>query len=187
VVLLDEIEKAHRDVYNVLLHVFDEGRLTDGKGRTVDFKNTVIIMTSNLAGEQIRKLTEEQGADWEVEAHVTDALKQYFRPEFLNRIDETIVFRMLSRDDLARIVDIQLGYLAERMKGRNLSVAVTDEAKKLLLDEGYDAAYGARPLKRTIQQRIENPLAREILAGKFTDGDTVKVDATQRTFTFTKA
>ncbi|HSV27212.1 MAG TPA: AAA family ATPase, partial [Sedimentisphaerales bacterium] len=187
VLLLDEIEKAHRDVYNVLLQVFDEGRLTDGKGRTVDFRNTVVIMTSNLAGEQIRKLTEEQGPDWEVEAHVTDALKQYFRPEFLNRIDETIVFKSLTRQNLGRIVDIQLGYLADRMKGRNLSVVVTDEAKALLLDEGYDASYGARPLKRTIQQRIENQLAREILAGRFGDGDTVKVDVAQRTFTFTKA
>jgi len=186
VVLLDEIEKAHRDVFNVLLQVFDDGRLTDGKGRTVDFKNTVVIMTSNLASEQIRKLTEEQGADWEIEAHVSDALRQYFRPEFLNRIDEAIVFKMLSRKDLARIVDIQLGYLADRMKARNLSVEVTDAARELLLDEGYDVAYGARPLKRAIQQRIENPLAREILAGKFVDGDTVKVDARQRTFTFEK-
>ncbi len=186
VILLDEIEKAHRDVYNVLLHVFDEGRLTDGKGRTVDFKNTVVIMTSNLAGEQIRKITEEQGADWEMEAHVNDALKQYFRPEFLNRIDETIIFKSLNRENLKKIVDIQLGYLAERMKGRNLAIVVTDEARKLLLDEGYDPAYGARPLKRTIQQRIENPLAREILAGRFADGDTVKVDAAQRTFTFSK-
>jgi len=186
VILLDEIEKAHRDVYNVLLHVFDEGRLTDGKGRTVDFKNTVVIMTSNLAGEQIRKITEEQGADWEMEAHVNDALKQYFRPEFLNRIDETIIFKSLNRENLKKIVDIQIGYLAERMKGRNLAIVVTDEARKLLLDEGYDPAYGARPLKRTIQQRIENPLAREILAGRFADGDTVKVDAAQRTFTFSK-
>jgi ATP-dependent Clp protease ATP-binding subunit ClpB len=143
-------------------------------------------MTSNLAGEEIRKLTEEQGADWEIEAHVTDVLKQYFRPEFLNRIDETIVFKMLGREDLTRIVDIQLGYLAERMKGRNLLVVVTDAAKNLLLDEGYDPAFGARPLKRAIQQRVENPLAKEILAGKFADGDTVKVDSNQRTFTFSK-
>jgi ATP-dependent Clp protease ATP-binding subunit ClpB len=187
VVLLDEIEKAHRDVFNVLLQVFDDGRLTDGKGRTVDFKNTVVIMTSNLAGDQIRKLTEEQGADWEIEAHVNDALKQMFRPEFLNRIDETIIFKSLTRDDLTRIVDIQLGYLAERLKARNLHMVFTDAAKKLLLDEGYDPAYGARPLKRTIQQRVENPLAKEILAGKFAEGDTVNVDASRRAFVFSKA
>ncbi|HEG43624.1 MAG TPA: ATP-dependent chaperone ClpB [Phycisphaerales bacterium] len=186
VILLDEVEKAHMDVFNVLLQVFDDGRLTDGKGRTVDFKNTVIIMTSNFAGEQIQEMTEDLGADWEIEAHVKDALKQCFRPEFLNRIDETIVFHMLTHDDLRKIVDIQLGYLAKRLKARNLDVTFTDNARKQIIDEGYDPAYGARPLKRTIQQRVENRLATELLAGRFTDGDKIQVDATGHAFTFEK-
>ena len=186
VILLDEIEKAHADVFNVLLQVFDDGRLTDGKGRTVDFKNTVIIMTSNFAGQQIQELSAEEGADWEIEAHVKDALKQFFRPEFLNRIDETIVFHLLAKDDLKKIVDIQLGYLADRLKERHLAVEFTAGARKQLMDEGYDVAYGARPLKRTIQQRLENRLAAELLAGKFTDGDKIKIDANAHRFTFEK-
>jgi ATP-dependent Clp protease ATP-binding subunit ClpB len=186
VILLDEVEKAHMDVYNVLLQVFDDGRLTDGKGRTVDFKNTVIIMTSNFAGEQIQEMSADLGADWEIEAHVKDALKQYFRPEFLNRIDETIVFHMLNHEDLRKIVDIQLDHLAKRLKGRNLEVTFTDNARKQVIDEGYDAAYGARPLKRTIQQRMENRLATELLAGRFVDGDKVQVDATGHAFVFEK-
>jgi len=186
VILLDEIEKAHQDVFNVLLQVFDDGRLTDGHGRTVDFKNTVIIMTSNIASEQIQKLTEESGADWEIEAHVKDSLKQYFKPEFLNRIDEVIVFHMLTRENLRQIVDIQLRYLVERLNAQGISVEFTDKAREQIMDEGYDAAYGARPLRRTIQQRIENPLAAELLAGKFVEGDTVKIDANQHKFTFEK-
>ena len=186
VILLDEIEKAHPDVFNVMLQVFDDGRLTDGKGRTVDFKNTVIIMTSNIASHQIQQLTEESGADWEIEAHVKDALKQLFKPEFLNRIDEIIVFHMLGKEDLRKIVDIQLNYLAERLNGRNIQVEFTDSARDQIMDEGYDPAFGARPLKRTIQQRLENSLAAELLAGKFTDGDTVKIDADAHKFTFDK-
>jgi len=186
VILLDEIEKAHRDVFNVLLQVFDDGRLTDGKGRTVDFKNTVIIMTSNIASQQIQQITEESGADWEIEAHVKDALKQIFKPEFLNRVDEIIVFQMLTKENLTKIVDIQLNYLSQRLVARNLKVEFTDRARKQIMDEGYDPAYGARPLKRTIQQRIENPLAAEILAGKFTDGDTIKIDADVHRFRFEK-
>jgi len=186
VILLDEIEKAHPDVFNVLLQVFDDGRLTDGKGRTVDFKNTVIIMTSNLASQQIQEVTEEAGADWEIEAHVKDALKQHFKPEFLNRIDEVVVFSMLTKDDLLKIVDIQLDYLAERLKERNLKIEFTDEARRQIMDEGYDPVYGARPLKRTIQQRLENKLAAELLAGKFTDGDTIKINAAGHRFTFDK-
>jgi len=186
VILLDEIEKAHTDVFNILLGVFDDGRLTDGKGRTVDFKNTVIIMTSNFAGQQIQELSAEEGADWEIEAHVKEALKKYFRPEFLNRIDETIVFHLLTQDDLKRIVDIQLGYLAQRLKERHLNVEFTDGARKQLMDEGYDVAYGARPLKRTIQHRLENRLAAQLLAGKFADGDKIKIDANAHRFTFEK-
>ena len=186
VILLDEIEKAHADVFNVLLGVFDDGRLTDGKGRTVDFKNTVIIMTSNFAGQQIQELSAEEGADWEIEAHVKDALKQSFRPEFLNRIDETIVFHLLGADDLKKIVDIQLGYLSDRLKERHLAVEFTGNARKQLMDEGYDPAYGARPLKRTIQQRLENRLATQLLAGKFADGDKIKIDADAHRFIFEK-
>jgi ATP-dependent Clp protease ATP-binding subunit ClpB len=186
VILLDEIEKAHQDVFNVLLQVFDDGRLTDGKGRTVDFKNTVIIMTSNLASQKIQELTEQSGADWEIEAHVKDALKSHFKPEFLNRIDETIVFHMLSKDDLKKIVDIQLKYLAGRLNARRLDVEFTDNARKQIMDEGYDPSFGARPLKRTIQQRLENPLASELLAGKFTEGDKIKIDADGQKFTFEK-
>ncbi|MCJ7674686.1 MAG: AAA family ATPase, partial [Sedimentisphaerales bacterium] len=186
VILLDEIEKAHRDVFNVLLQVFDDGRLTDGKGRTVDFKNTVIIMTSNIASRQIQQLTEESGSDWEIEAHVKDALKQIFKPEFLNRVDEIIVFHLLTKDNLTKIIDIQINYLAQRVNARNLQVEFTDRARKQIMDEGYDPVYGARPLKRTIQQRIENPLAAEILAGKFAEGDKIKVDASQHKFIFQK-
>jgi ATP-dependent Clp protease ATP-binding subunit ClpB len=186
VILLDEIEKAHPDVFNVLLQVFDDGRLTDGKGRTVDFKNTVIIMTSNLASQQIQQLTEESGADWEIEAHVKDALKQVFKPEFLNRIDEIIVFHMLTKADLRKIVDIQLNDLAKRLKGRDIEVEFTDGAREQIMDEGYDPVFGARPIKRTIQQQLENPLAAELLAGKFADGDTVQIDADSHKFTFVK-
>jgi len=186
VILLDEIEKAHPDVFNVLLQVFDDGRLTDGKGRTVDFKNTVIIMTSNIASQQIQQLTEEAGADWEIEAHVKDALKQLFKPEFLNRVDEIIVFHMLTKEDLRKIVDIQLNYLAERLNGRNIKLEFTENASKQIMDEGYDPVFGARPLKRTIQQRLENPLATELLAGKFADGDTVRIDADAHRFNFEK-
>jgi len=186
VILLDEIEKAHPDVFNVLLQVFDDGRLTDGKGRTVDFKNTVIIMTSNIASQQIQELTEESGADWEIEAHVKDALKKVFKPEFLNRIDEVIVFHMLTKEDLKKIVDIQLGYLQERMNARKIGIEFTDDARKQIMDEGYDPVFGARPLKRTIQQRLENPLAAELLAGKFAEGDTIKIDADAHRFTFEK-
>jgi ATP-dependent Clp protease ATP-binding subunit ClpB len=186
VILLDEIEKAHPDIFNVLLQVFDDGRLTDGKGRTVDFKNTVIVMTSNIASQQIQQLTEESGADWEIEAHVKDALKQVFKPEFLNRIDEIIVFQMLSKEDLRKIVDIQLNYLAKRLSGRDIKVEFTDSAREQIMDEGYDPVFGARPIKRTIQQQLENPLASELLAGKFADGDAIKIDADSHKFTFEK-
>jgi len=186
VVLLDEIEKAHPDVFNVLLQVFDDGRLTDGKGKTVDFKNTVVIMTSNIASQQIQQLTAESGADWEIEAHVKDALKQLFKPEFLNRVDEIIVFHMLNKEHLRQIVDIQLDYLADRLNGRNITIEFTESARQQIMDEGYDPAFGARPLKRTIQQRLENPLAAELLAGKFTEGDKIRIDANQHKYIFEK-
>ena len=158
----------------------------EGPGRTVDFKNTVIIMTSNIAGAQIQAFTEENRPDWEIETHVKEALRKFFRPEFLNRIDEIIVFHTLSKDDLKKIIDIQLKYVAHRLMERKIKVEFTDSAKKLLMEEGYDASFGARPLKRTIQQRLENPLATELLAGKFADGDSIKIDADAHKFIFKK-
>ena len=188
VILFDEIEKAHRDVFNVLLQVLDDGRLTDGQGRTVDFKNTVIVMTSNIGSQQIQELTAKKAEEWEIEATVRDMLKGIFRPEFLNRIDETIVFHPLSREHLAKIVDVQLELLMRRLAARNIRLELTDAAKKLLAEEGYDPNYGARPLKRVIQQRLENSLASQILKGEFADGDTIKVDvdANHQSFTFTR-
>ena len=186
VILLDEVEKAHPDVFNVLLQIFDEGRLTDGQGRTVDFKNTVIIMTSNLAGQQIQELTEQDGADWEIEALVTDVLKQFFSPEFLNRIDETIVFNMLDKEHLRQIVSLQLANLNTRLKNRQITLEFTDAALDQIMEEGFDPAYGARPLKRAIQRRLENPLASRLLAGEVSEGDTLQVDAQHYQFTFEK-
>jgi ATP-dependent Clp protease ATP-binding subunit ClpB len=186
VILLDEIEKADPDVFNVLLQIFDEGRLTDGQGRTVDFKNTVIIMTSNLAGQEIQELSEAESADWEIEAHVTDVLKQIFHPEFLNRIDETIVFHSLNREHLRDIVAIQLNHLKSRLKHRHITLQFTDAAVDQIMEEGFDPAYGARPLKRAIQRRLENPLASKLLSGEFADGDTVRLDADHYKFTFQK-
>jgi ATP-dependent Clp protease ATP-binding subunit ClpB len=176
VVLFDEIEKAHRDVFNVLLQVLDDGRLTDGQGRTVNFKNTVIVMTSNLGSAEIQKLAEKQAEPWEIEAAVKSLLKDHFRPEFLNRIDETILFHSLSKEQIAQIVDVQIDHLRKRLGERRLKLSVTPAAVKLLAEEGYDPAYGARPLKRVIQQRIENPIAGKILNGEFGEGDTISID-----------
>jgi len=188
VVLFDEIEKAHRDVFNVLLQVLDDGRLTDGQGRTVNFKNTVIVMTSNLGSAEIQKLTSREAEPWEVEAAVKALLKDHFRPEFLNRIDETILFHSLSREQIGKIVNVQLDHLRKRLADRHLKLSLNDAAMKLLAEEGFDPAYGARPLKRVIQQRIENPIAAKILAGEFADGDTVTInaDSAKQTFTFSR-
>jgi ATP-dependent Clp protease ATP-binding subunit ClpB len=175
VILFDEIEKAHRDVFNVLLQVLDDGRLTDGQGRTVNFKNTVIVMTSNLGSSEIQKLGQADAPEWEVEAAVKNLLRDHFRPEFLNRIDETILFHPLGREQLDKIVDVQLDTLRQRLSGRNLKLVLSVAARQLLAEEGYDPAYGARPLRRVIQQRIENPLAGHLLAGDFGEGDTIRV------------
>jgi ATP-dependent Clp protease ATP-binding subunit ClpB len=175
VVLFDEIEKAHRDVFNVLLQVFDDGRLTDGHGRTVDFKNTIIVMTSNIASQWIQDLTGPENEE-ELKREVKQALKETFRPEFLNRIDETIVFHSLSKELIKQIADIQLNDLRKRLARNNLKLTVTDRVKETLIEEGYDPHFGARPLKRTIQQLIENPLSMEILGGKFPDGSEIMVD-----------
>jgi ATP-dependent Clp protease ATP-binding subunit ClpB len=174
VVLFDEIEKAHPDVFNVLLQILDDGRLTDSQGRTVDFRNTVIIMTSNLGSQFILEL----GADrWtEVEARVMEALRAHFRPEFLNRVDDVILFRPLAPADLERIVDLQLARVEELLGGRKLRLVVTPAAKRFLAEEGYDPVFGARPLKRAIQRRLQNPLALAVLEGTYGEGDAVLVD-----------
>ncbi len=184
VILFDEIEKAHRDVFNVLLQVLDDGRLTDGHGRTVDFKNTIIAMTSNVASQYIQDLSSGAAEEWEIEAQLKDALKQTFRPEFLNRIDETVIFHSLTKEDLAGIVDIQVRDLQKRLADREIELALTDDAKALLADLGWDPAWGARPLKRVLQQKIENALAAQILQGEVHDGDSVTVDAAGKSFTF---
>ncbi|MEP0844358.1 MAG: ATP-dependent chaperone ClpB [Phycisphaerae bacterium] len=186
VVLFDEIEKAHREVFNVLLQVLDDGRLTDGHGRTVDFRNTLIVMTSNIGGGLIQQLTERGAIDVEIEAAVREELKRHFRPEFLNRIDETIIFHRLGPEDLARIVDIQVDYLRRRLSDRGIDLRLTDRAKRTLARDGYDPVYGARPLKRLIQREIENALARRLLSGDFIDGDVIEVDSSGDGFTFTK-
>jgi ATP-dependent Clp protease ATP-binding subunit ClpB len=174
VLLFDEIEKAHPDVWNVLLQVLDDGRLTDGQGRTVDFKNAVIILTSNVGSHHIMQLDDEA----EMRASVMNDLRQHFRPEFLNRLDEIVVFHRLSRENLRSIVDIQLTRFVKRLQDRDITLEMTDEAKDYLAEVGYDPTFGARPLKRAIQQHLENRLAEEILAGSFVAGDTIKVDRT---------
>jgi ATP-dependent Clp protease ATP-binding subunit ClpA len=179
VVLLDEIEKAHPDVFNILLQVLDDGRLTDGQGRTVDFKNTVVIMTSNIGSAAIAATTARAGdeAYEAMKRDVTEALRSQFRPEFLNRVDEVIVFHALTDEDLGAIVDLLIADLDRRLADQDLTLELTAAAKALILREGTDPAYGARPLKRTIQRLVENPLARALVAGEFRPGDRITADA----------
>ena len=182
VILLDEIEKAHPDVFNLLLQVLDDGRLTDGQGRTVDFKNTVVIMTSNVGSQLISAVGgggrgESDAAYEAMKRQVTDALRAQFRPEFLNRVDEIIVFHALSESDLEQIVELLLEGLERRLLEQDLRVELTPGARQLIVREGTDPAFGARPLKRTIQRLVENPLARALLKGEFSPGDTIRIDA----------
>jgi len=187
VVLFDEVEKAHPEVLNVLLQLLDDGRLTDGKGRTVDFRNAVVIMTSNLGSQFIAEATSRGGTlDEGVRRQVTEALRAHFRPEFLNRIDETIVFHALGRDDIAAVIDIQLAGLLKRLADRKIHITLTPAAKAAIVEEGYDPTYGARPLKRTIQRRILDPLALQVLEGAFGEGDHVVVDRGAAGLLFTK-
>ncbi|MBV9789504.1 MAG: AAA family ATPase, partial [Chloroflexi bacterium] len=187
VVLLDEIEKAHPDVFNVLLQVLDDGRLTDGQGRVVNFKNTVIIMTSNIGSMLIQDMTQNRASEEAIRVRVLDELRSHLRPEFLNRIDEVIVFSPLSRSQIGQIVNIQLHRLRKLLGDRKLSLELTPAAQEQLAEEGYDPIYGARPLKRVIQQRLQNPLAMLILQGSFREGDTVVVDASDEGYTFSRA
>jgi ATP-dependent Clp protease ATP-binding subunit ClpB len=183
VLLFDEIEKAHGDVFNVLLQLLDDGRLTDGQGRTVDFRNTVVIMTSNLGGHYFR----EEAAPERARQLVLETLRQTLRPEFLNRIDEIVIFKPLGREEIAAIVDIQARHLMRRLADKRITLEVTPAAKELLAREGYDPVYGARPLKRTIQRMIQDPLALRLLNGEFADGDTVVADAARGEIVFRKA
>jgi ATP-dependent Clp protease ATP-binding subunit ClpB len=174
VVLFDEIEKAHPDVFNVLLQVLDDGRLTDGQGRTVDFKNTLIVMTSNIGSELLAN--QKEGEDSEsLRPQVMALMRAHFRPEFLNRIDEIILFHRLKREQMAAIVDIQIARIQKLLADRKLTLTLDDAARSWLANRGYDPTYGARPLKRVIQKQVQDPLAEQVLAGKVKDGDTVKL------------
>jgi ATP-dependent Clp protease ATP-binding subunit ClpB len=191
VVLFDEIEKAHPDVFNIMLQIFDDGRLTDSKGRTIDFKNTLIIMTSNIGSDIILEntlnamLSPEQYND--TKEQVLEVLRSHFKPEFLNRIDETIFFRALTLPQLSKIVDIQMEYLRKLLKEQELDFEITDAAKEFLATQGFNPVYGARPLKRVIRQMVENPLSKELLSQKYLKGDTIVVDLADDKITFSKA
>ena len=186
VILLDEVEKAHPDVFNVLLQVLDDGRLTDGHGRTVDFRNCVIVMTSNLGSQMIQEMAGEENYD-AMKLAVMEVVGQHFRPEFINRVDDVVVFHPLGRDHIRKIVDIQLGYLHDRLAERDMRIHLSDAARDKLADAGFDPVYGARPLRRAIQQQIENPLAQEILQGKFKPGDVIEVGVDQDRLEFQNA
>ncbi len=175
VVLFDEIEKAHPDVFNVLLQILDDGRLTDGQGRTVDFRNTVLIMTSNIGSQHIVELDEAERD--EMERRVMEALRAHFKPEFLNRVDDVILYHQLGRDQIGHIVEIQLERVKALLADRRIELEFTDEARELLAEKGYDPHYGARPLKRVIQRLVQDPLAVRILEGDFPEGTRIAVDA----------
>jgi ATP-dependent Clp protease ATP-binding subunit ClpB len=181
VILFDEVEKAHPDVWNVLLQVLDDGRLTDGQGRSVDFKNTVVILTSNLGSSHIQAIEDRAGLSAEdrkelVRRAVMDDVRKAFRPEFVNRLDEIVIFSRLDRAQLRRIVDIQLAQFAKRLARRELTIELTDRARDVIAEQGFDPQYGARPLKRAIQKLIEDPLAKRVLAGDFVPGASIRID-----------
>jgi len=186
VILLDEIEKAHPDVFNILLQVLDDGRLTDSQGRTVDFRNTVIIMTSNLGSQKIQELA-AQGDLAGMKGVVMEVVAQHFRPEFINRVDETVVFQPLGRDQIRDIARLQITQLDKRLREQDIVLELNDEAYDTIGELGYDPVYGARPLKRAIQQHLENPLAQMLLRGEFVAGDIIKVGVENGELVFTKA
>jgi ATP-dependent Clp protease ATP-binding subunit ClpC len=182
VILLDEIEKAHPDVFNILLQVFEDGRLTDSFGRKVDFRNTIIIMTSNVGADILRKkgslgfVSQKEEVEYqEMKQKLMEEVKKTFKPEFLNRLDDIIVFRSLKKEDLEKIVDLEVEEVRRRLQDRNISIELTKEAKEFVIEKGFDPTFGARPLKRTIQRYLEDPLAEEIISGKFKDGAKIKV------------
>jgi ATP-dependent Clp protease ATP-binding subunit ClpB len=192
-ILLDEVEKAHSDVFNILLQVLDDGRLTDGQGRTVDFRNTVIVMTSNLGSHQIQDMSDNGGADvqsaeayTQMKAAVMGVVQAHFRPEFINRLDDIVVFHPLDKAQIQEIARIQLKGLEKRLGERGLRIELEEGALQLLGNVGFDPVYGARPLKRAIQQQLENPLAQKILAGEFASGDTIRVGASGGGLVFTR-
>ncbi len=185
VILMDEVEKAHPDVFNVLLQVLDDGRLTDGQGRTVDFRNTVIVMTSNLGSDLIQTMSSDGQYD-EMKEAVMGVVGQHFRPEFINRIDETVVFHPLGREQIRSITEIQMQYLHKRLAERDLSLDISAAALDLLGEAGFDPVYGARPLKRAIQHQIENPMAQAILGGDYHPGDVIKIDVADGELTFAR-
>jgi ATP-dependent Clp protease ATP-binding subunit ClpB len=185
VILLDEVEKAHPDVFNILLQVLDDGRLTDGHGRTVDFRNTVVVMTSNLGSQVIQEMAGEANYD-AMKAAVMEIVGQHFRPEFINRVDDVVVFHPLAREQIRRIATIQIAGLSRRLHDREMDIVLTDAALDSLGAAGFDPVYGARPLKRAIQQQLENPLAQQILAGKYGPGDLIQVDVSAGTLVFSK-
>jgi ATP-dependent Clp protease ATP-binding subunit ClpB len=191
VLLFDEIEKAHPDVFNMLLQILDDGRLTDSQGRTVDFKNTVIIMTSNLGAQAITELGGRDGAGGqmgeEARARVMEALRGHFRPEFLNRVDDVILFHSLTLSEIMTIVDIQLGQLTKRLADRKMELEMTPEAKEWLARAGFDPVYGARPLKRAIQTYLQNPLALRLLEGQFKEGDRIQVSLADDALAFERS
>jgi ATP-dependent Clp protease ATP-binding subunit ClpC len=191
VILLDEIEKAHPDVYNLLLQVFEDGRLTDSFGRKIDFRNTVVIMTSNVGAELIRKSgslgfksQKEEVSYEQMKEKLLEQVKRTFKPEFLNRIDDTIVFRPLAKGDLKAIVDLEIGYVNERLKEQDVSLDVTKEAKELLINKGFDPVFGARPLKRTIQRYLEDPLSSDIISGRLKGKKVIKVSRKKEELVF---
>jgi len=195
VVLFDEIEKAHPEVLNVLLQIMEDGRLTDGHGRTVDFRNTVVIMTSNLGTSQdakgafgfVTSRTTTEGEREKRRTNIEDALRRFFKPEFLNRVDEVIIFEPLTQDELDSIVELMLAEVEERLSERDVTIEVTDTTKKQLVQEGFDPTYGARPLRRVVERQVENALAKRILSGEFAENDNVVVDYRDGEYTFEKA
>jgi ATP-dependent Clp protease ATP-binding subunit ClpA len=190
VILFDEVEKAHPDVFNILLQVLEDGRLTDGHGRAVDFKNTVVIMTSNLGTEEFQRQAlgfsrQTKSEEQRLKSAIDSALKQTFRPEFLNRIDEIVIFQPLTEEQIREIVDLIMKDVKKRLSDRKITVELTEEAKAQLAKEGFDPVFGARPLRRTIQRQVENPLSKRILQGEFKEGDRILVDVGPDGFTFT--
>jgi ATP-dependent Clp protease ATP-binding subunit ClpB len=182
--LLDEIEKAHPDVFNILLQVLDDGRLTDGQGRTVDFRNTVIVMTSNLGSEIIQEFSQEGYA--KMKDMVMEVVRKSFRPEFINRIDEAVVFHALGKDQIMHIAEIQIQRIKDRLKEHHYQIELSKEAVEFIATAGFDPVYGARPLKRAVQQYLENPLAQDILSGKFKPNDTIRVSCDSNGLVFGK-